>query len=58
MSKYREHMACLLNSTRVDNNFVNQQKTAVSDFSHLQKLSPRQNPDRQIPRNGFAITKQ
>ena len=30
MSKYREHMACLLNSTKVDKNFMNQQKTVVS----------------------------
>lgn len=29
MSKYREHMACLLNSTKVDKNFMNQQKTVL-----------------------------
>jgi len=33
MSKYREHMACLLNSTKVDKNFMNQQKTVVSATS-------------------------
>ena len=38
MSKYRHHMACLLSSTTVDNNFVNQQKTAVRLFPFIREL--------------------
>jgi hypothetical protein len=39
MSKYREHMACLVNSTKIDSNFINQQKTVVSLRFQLLKLA-------------------